>query len=148
MTRFICLYFDMLRGNRDWQPEEAGRGEPQQVPPTRHKMSSFPWLQRAPSHPAEKSRHLKLCDMCQRHCHWASATDGAGIDRPRVTGAGWGTHQVWCVSLPIFVRGASEAATATQTALWDGRAVAQWLDICLTWIFVHVSGWMGGWHHG
>ena len=96
-----------------------------------------------PSHPAEKSRHLKLCDMCHRHCHWASATDGAGIDRPRATGAGWGTHRVWCVSLPILVRDASQAATPTQTALWVGRGEPPRVDICLTCAFVHARGWMG-----
>lgn len=98
---------------------------------TQHKMSSFAWLWRTPSHPAEKSRHLKLCDMCHRHCHWASVTDGAGIDRPRATGAGWGTHRVWCVSLPILIRDASWAATPTQTALWDGWGVVEWVDMRL-----------------
>ncbi|MEQ2265105.1 hypothetical protein XENORESO_002341, partial [Xenotaenia resolanae] len=59
------------------QREETGadsrrrqeEGSHNKFPPTQHKMSSFPWLRRAPSHPAEKSRHLKLCDMCHRHCH-------------------------------------------------------------------------------
>lgn len=61
-------------------------------------FSPHPPRTRQPNHPAEKSRHLKLCDMCQRHCHWASAADGAGIDRPGATGAGWRTHRVWCVT--------------------------------------------------
>lgn len=111
-----------------WRRQEEGSHN--KFPHARHKMSSFPWLRHATSHPAEKSRHLKLCDMCQRHSHWASSTDGAGVDRPRVTGAGWGTHWVWCVSLPIAVRDASQAATPTQTALWDGRGMQERVDIC------------------
>lgn len=121
---FVCvLICSEETGTDSWRRQEEGSHN--KFPPARHKMSSFPWLRRAPSHPAEKSRHLKLCDMCHRHCHWASATDGAGIDRPRATGAGWGTHRVWCVSLPILVRDASRAATPTQTALWDGRGVPE-----------------------
>jgi len=81
--------------------------------------------------------------MCHRHCHWASATDRAGIDRPRATGAGWGTHRVWCVSLLILVRDVSWAATPTQTALWDGRGVPEQVDVCLTCTFVHAKVWMG-----
>lgn len=123
--------------SRRRQEEESHNKSPPPPHPARHKMSSFPWLRRTPSHPAEKSRHLKLCDMCHRHCHWASATDGAGIDRPRATGAGWGTHRVWCVSLPILVRDASWAATPTQTALWNGWGVAVGADIWLTCTFVY-----------
>lgn len=139
---FVCVLICSEETGADSRRRQE-EGSHNKFPPARHKMSSFPWLRRAPSHPAEKSRHLKLCDMCHRHCHWASATDGAGIDRPRATGAGWGTHRVWCVSLPILVRDASRAATPTQTALWDGRRVPERVDICLTCAFVHARGWMG-----
>lgn len=88
---FVCVLICSEESGADRQRRQEERSH-NKFPPARHKMSSFPWLRRAPSHPAEKSRHLKLCDMCHRHCHWASATDGAGIDRRRATGAGWGTH--------------------------------------------------------
>lgn len=135
---FVCV---LICSEETWADSRRRQeeGSHNKFPPARHKMSSFPWLQHAPSHPAEKSRHLKLCDMCHRHCHWASATDGAGIDRPRATGAGWGTHRVWCVSLPILVRDASQAATQPQTALWDGRRVLEQVDICLMCAFVHAK---------
>lgn len=131
---FVCV---LICSEETWADRQRRQeeGSHNKFPPSRHKMSSFPWLQCAPSHPAEKSRHLKLCDMCHRHCHWASATDGAGIDRPRATGAGWGTHRVWCVSAPILVRDASRAATQTQAVLWDGwSVVAGWhmLDMHLS----------------
>lgn len=140
---FVCVLICSEETGADSRRRQEEGSHNKFPPPARHKMSSFPWLRRAPSHPAEKSRHLKLCDMCHRHCHWASATDGAGIDRPRATGAGWGTHRVWCVSLPILVRDASQAATPTQTALWDGRGVPKRVDICLTCAFAHARGWMG-----
>ncbi len=141
---FVCVLICSEETGADSRRRQE-EGSHNKSPPSQHKMSSFPWLRRAPSHPAEKSRHLKLCDMCHRHCHWASATDGAGIDRPRATGAGWGTHRVWCVTLPILIRDASRAATPTQTqtALWDGRGVLERLDICLTCAFVHARGMNG-----
>lgn len=131
---FVCV---LICSEETWADRQRRQeeGSHNKFPPLHHKMSSFPWLQCAPSHPAEKSRHLKLCDMCHRHCHWASATDGAGIDRPRATGAGWGTHRVWCVSTSILVRDASRAATQTQVVLWDGwSVVAGWhmLDVHLS----------------
>lgn len=144
---FVCVLICSEETWADSQRRQEEGSHNKSPPPARHKMSSFPWLQHAPSHPAEKSRHLKLCDMCHRHCHWASATDGAGIDRPQATGAGWGTHRVWCMSLPILVRDASQAATQTQTALWDGRRMLQQVDICLMCAFVDAKDKCNAWYH-
>lgn len=83
--------------------------KPQQVPPTTQNVNSSP--AGSPSHPHEKNRHLKLCDMCQRRCHWATAADVAGIDSTRAARAGWGTYRVWWVSVPILVKASSQAAS-------------------------------------
>lgn len=143
---FVCV---LTCSEETWADSQRRQeeGSHNKFPPAQHKMSSFPWLQHSPSHPAEKSRHLKLCDMCHRHCHWASATDGAGIDRPPATGAGWGTHRVWCMSLPILVRDASQAATQTQTVLWDGRRMLEQVDICLMFAFVYAKDKCIPWYH-
>ena len=73
--------------------------------------------------------------------------DGAGIDRLGATGAGWGTHWVWWVSLPILVSNASRAAAQTQPALWDGawRAVTgrHMPAVCMC-----VCRWAGDSHTG
>lgn len=83
--------------------------KPQQVPPTTQNVNSSP--AGSPSHPHEKNRHLKLCDMCQRRCHWATAADVAGIDSTRAARAGWGTYRVWWVSVTILVKASSQAAS-------------------------------------
>ncbi len=91
----------------------AGGGskkEPQQVPPPLTTQNVISSLAGSSNHPHEKNRHLKLCDMCQRRCHWATAADVARIDSTRAAGAGLGTYRVWWVSVPILVRASSQAA--------------------------------------
>lgn len=97
-------------GTDSWwrQQEGATTSTPPPNPnPTQNVISS---LAGSPNHPHEKNRHLKLCDMCQRRCHWATAADVARIDSTRAAGAGLGTYRVWWVSVPILVRASSQAA--------------------------------------
>jgi len=101
MTRFICLYFDMFRGNSGWQLEEAGRGNHNKFHQTQNVISS---LARIQNHPDEKkSRHLKVSDMCHRCSHWATVPDVARNDSIQAIGTGCGTFKVWCVSHLILV---------------------------------------------
>ncbi len=88
-----------------WRQQEGATTSPPLT--TQNVISS---LAGSSNHPHEKNRHLKLCDMCQRRCHWATAADVARIDSTRAAGAGLGTYRVWWVSVPILVRASSQAA--------------------------------------
>lgn len=67
----------MLRGNWDWQPEEAGRGEPQQVPPHTTQNVILP-LAAARAQPScwKEQTFKTLWHVSQAlplsQCHWRS----------------------------------------------------------------------------